>query len=120
MRIAQDVEDVEGIERRAFADNENETARLAELRPKMRLAAGRVQRHEAYEYGELYARQCTRRELVTLRRRIEDWTTPDNLRAACADEDEAAAVVRVLRDLVTVLDERIMTMGAHEKIEDDQ
>lgn len=111
--------DVDGVEPREWTDHPDESDRFDELKAKVDAGgpagAGRISRRDAREYAELYARRCVRREFAALRRRVQGWTGPDELGLSCNDAYEAGAVVNVLREVVTVLDERVSAMGGHER-----
>jgi hypothetical protein len=99
------------IEPRKWIDHPDEAHDLLNLSPKMHEGRGRVQRYDAWRYGQVLARQTVRRELVALRRRVEEW-------AATAQADgslDSLDPLDLMRDMVTVLDERISDRGGIER-----
>ncbi len=99
------------IERRKWTDQPDEARRLAELGPSISYRGGKILRAEAAEYTDLYARQTLRRELVTLRRRVEGWAEDARSTGTLDDLDG----LTIMRDLVTILDERLSQVGGVER-----
>lgn len=67
----------------------------------------RVSAEDVDEYAALCAKRAVRLELVTLRRRVEQWFATH--RDTASDEDVAA-----WREFLVILDDRLAHSGAHE------
>jgi hypothetical protein len=109
MSLFEDAKPSPPIPPRKWSDPQDEANRLLELGPKISYRSGKVLRAEAAEYTDLHGRQIRRREYVTLRRRIEQWAAELPFES---DPDTSLAILAVLRDLVTMFDERVSDSGA--------
>lgn len=104
------------IERRPLVHPPGEVARLRDLSESINnVRASRFKTviglNTARDHAELLARQTVRRELLALRRRIEGWAE-DIVDAGASGRVDP---VELLRDVVTVLDERFLHNGGIER-----
>lgn len=106
------------IEPRKWLDDPGERARLDDLAPRVVYKPGLVTRAVAAEYTDLHARNSLRRELVSLRRKIEQWATEHAAIWRDAGDDsydpDDDDMIRTWREMVVVLDERIAAFGGVE------
>jgi hypothetical protein len=105
------------IERRKWSDPTDEANRLLDLAPKISYRSGKILRAEAAEFADYHGRQIRRRAFVELRRRAEEWAADLPFES---DPDGALCALGVLRDLVTVLDDRIADNGGVDTTRDPQ
>jgi len=105
------------IEHRAWVDDPEEVKWLVELGPKIKGSpSGRCQRYDAQRYADMLARQTARRDLMALRREIERWAS-DWAHNHEEDDPEFSDALGIMRDVVTVLDERIASRGGVDRDE---
>jgi hypothetical protein len=101
---------VSQVERRDWVENADELRRLKEFRAQLLkdgLPSSDGEQADTYEYANLLARQAVRRELMALRRRVEEWASSPLL--------EYTEPGELLVDMATALDERISDVGGEDR-----
>jgi hypothetical protein len=112
------------VERRAFREPVDDDRRFREMKDdvsRSRHGGGRWRRFtplDMAEYADLMAERTARRELASLRRRVEEWAADLGEEYALDEIDpETDRTARLLRDLAVVIDERILSHGGTDEPE---